>query len=290
MYQAKDAGRATYKIFDSQMGEKVTKRIERERELVQAIQNNNFKLTYQPIVALETGEMLSVEALVRWHHPLHGIIQPDDFILIAEETGLILEIGNWVLAEACKQIKIWDQSFPQAKKLSMSVNLSGKQIANPDFFDFLVHTLEETKLQAKRLHLEITENTIVEDAEQALNTLSKISALGVELHLDDFGTGYSSIAYLHNFPIKALKIDKSFIHRLKNQGKGRALIEGIIHLATVLGLDVVAEGIELPEQLTLLKELNCGQGQGFYAAEPMYKEDMEFMLRKSGNIFDLNKE
>ena len=290
MYQAKETGRAKYAIFDSIMGQKVTERIERERELAQAIQNKNFKLTYQPIVSLETGEILSMEALIRWHHPLRGIIQPDDFIPVAEECGLILEIGNWVLAEACKQIKTWDQSFPQAKKLSISVNISGKQIASPDFCNFLIHTLQETDLEAKRLHLEITENTIVEDVEQALRTLTEISALGVELHLDDFGTGYSSIAYLHRFPIKALKIDKSFIDRLLDKNKGQALVGGIIHLANVLDLNVVAEGIEYSDQLALLKELKCGQGQGFYAAKPMYKEDMELILAKEGNIFDLDKE
>jgi EAL domain-containing protein (putative c-di-GMP-specific phosphodiesterase class I) len=290
MYQAKDTGRAKYAIFDSVMGLKVAKRIEREHELVQAIQNKNFKLTYQPIVSLETGEIFSMEALIRWHHPQRGIIQPDDFIPIAEESGLILRIGNWVLVEACKQIKMWDQEFPQAKNLSMSVNISGKQIASPDFYDFLKRTLQETDLEAHRLHLEITENTIVEDIDQALRTLTEISTLGVELHLDDFGTGYSSIAYLHRFPIKALKIDKSFIDRLLDKNKGQALVGGIIHLANVLDLEVVAEGIEYSNQLALLKELKCGQGQGFYAAKPMYKKDMELILAKNGNIFDLNKE
>ncbi len=289
MYQAKDAGRATFKIFDAEMGQKVTERIERERALVQAVQNEEFKLAFQPIVSLKTGEMLGLEALVRWHHPQRGIIQPDGFIQIAEETGLIVDIGNWVLLEACRQIKTWEQSFPQTKKLSMSVNISGKQIATPGFFDFLVQTLQETKLEGKRLHLEITENTIVEDAEQALSTLTKISTLGVELHLDDFGTGYSSIGYLHRFPIQALKIDKSFVDRLAEQDKGRAMVGGIIHLANMLNLEVVAEGIEHFEQITLLKELNCGQGQGFYAAKPMYKEDVEFFLAKEGNTFDLSE-
>ncbi len=289
MYQAKDTGRARYQIFDPQMEQEVKGRIERERDLVQAIKNNNFRLVFQPIVSLETGEIFSMEALVRWHHPQRGIIPAVDFISIAEESGHILELSNWVLTEACKQIKNWDQSFPQAKKLSISVNISGKQIENPDFCNFLIHTLQETKLEAKRLHLEITENTIVEDVEQALHVLTEISALGVELHLDNFGTGLSSIAYLHHFPITGLKIDKSFIARLIDQDKEQALVGGIIHLANLLGLDVVAEGIERSDQLSLLKELHCGQGQGFYAAKPMSKEDMELFLAKGKNFFDLNK-
>jgi diguanylate cyclase (GGDEF)-like protein/PAS domain S-box-containing protein len=280
MYQAKNAGRARYAIFDSEMGKKVAERIKRERELAQAIQNNDFKLSFQPIVDLSTGEMLGMEALVRWHHAEEGIIQPNEFIPVAEETGLILEIGNWVLEEACKQVKDWEKDHPRVKNLSISVNISGKQITHHEFFDFLVQTLQETKLDPKRLHLEITESTIVEDAEQALKALKRISKLGVQLHLDDFGTGYSSIGYLHRFPISALKIDKTFIDRIAHDGKGRALVEGIIHLAAVLDLNVVAEGIELIEQLTMLKELNCALGQGFYAAKPMYKEDMELLFKK----------
>ncbi|MBT3189954.1 MAG: EAL domain-containing protein [Anaerolineae bacterium] len=292
MYQAKGAGRAKYEIFDPKMRQKITERIKAERELAQAIQNHDFKLTFQPIVSLETGHMLGLEALVRWHHPQRGIIQPDDFIPIAEETGLILEIGNWVLEEACNQLVAWDQIFPQAKQLSISVNISGQQITNPGFFDLIVSILQKTKLEPNRLHLEITENTIVEDVEQTLHTITKISSLGVELHLDDFGTGYSSIAYLHRFPVKALKIDKSFIARLEHQenGNGHALVRGIINLANTLNLDVIAEGIEYSEQFTFLKELNCGQGQGFYASKPVYKEDMELILAEQRKIFTPPKE
>lgn len=268
MYRAKEGGKARFEVFDGTMHSHAVALLKLENDLRRAIERNEFQVYYQPIICLETDELFGFEALVRWNHPERGLVSPDTFIPIAEETGLIVDIGRQVLHESCRQMREWHLSSP-GKPLTISVNLSAKQFAQPDLIGQVKMTLEDTGLAAEYVKLEITESVVMKNAEIATAMLMQLCALGVHLSIDDFGTGYSSLSYLHRFPVKTLKIDRSFIGRMGQGGENTEIVRTINTLAQNLGMEVVAEGVETVEQLEQLKSMKCTLGQGYLFSRPL---------------------
>jgi diguanylate cyclase (GGDEF)-like protein len=268
MYRAKENGKARYEVFDHGMHAKAVSRLQLESDLRHAIEHNEFCVYYQPIVSLQTGRLSGLEALVRWNHPRRGLVSPADFIPVAEETGLIVPIGQWVLNEACQHIRRCQVESPGHRSLSLSVNLSARQVAQPDLLDRIKDALETSKLSAHCLKLEITESVVMENAEAAALMFKQLRALGVQLSIDDFGTGYSSLSYLHRFPLNYLKIDRSFVMRLTTDNDN-AIVRTISTLARNLGMEVIAEGIETEEQYQQLRMLGCEYGQGYLFSRPV---------------------
>jgi diguanylate cyclase (GGDEF)-like protein/PAS domain S-box-containing protein len=269
MYRAKALGKARYEIFDKGMHDQASKLLQLETDLRRALEREEFFVFYQPIMSLETGELRGFEALVRWRHPEHGFISPVDFIPVAEETGMIIQIGEYVLREACRQMQRWQVVLPSDPPLFISVNLSVKQFAQPDLIAQVAGILEETKLDPKHLKLEITESAVMDNVEAATELLTRLRALGLRISIDDFGTGYSSLSHLRRFPIDTLKIDRSFVNQMGEDDENAEIVRTIIGLAQNLGMDVVAEGVETPEQLATLKSLGCEYGQGYFFAKPL---------------------
>lgn len=269
MYRAKAQGRARYEVFDIAMHTQAVTRLQLETDLRRAIERQEFVLHYQPIVSLKTGLITGFEALIRWIHPLRGLISPDLFIPVAEETGLIVPIGQWVLYEACRQMSAWLVQFSTSPPLTISVNLSVKQFRQPNLIEQIVQILHRTKLDARSLKLEITESVLIENAEVVTSILLHLKAMGVLLCLDDFGTGYSSLSYLHRFPIDVLKIDRSFVSNMSFGDENSKIVQAIITLAQALGINVVAEGIETIEQQAQLSRLQCQYGQGYLFSKPL---------------------
>jgi diguanylate cyclase (GGDEF)-like protein len=272
MYRAKVNGKARFEIFDQSMNADAMERLELEADLRRALERQELRLHYQPIVSLETGQIRAVEALARWQHPRRGLISPLQFIPIAEETGLIIPLGRWVLEEACRQVRHWQLTHPEARDLLVSVNLSGRQFQNARLVDEVGQILRESGLAPDCLQLEITETAVMKDASAALDTLHQLKALGVKLAIDDFGTGYSSLSYLRQFPVDTLKIDRSFVDGLGRETQDTELVRSVIAMARSLSLAVTSEGIETTEQLAQLQELGCDRGQGFYFARPLPPE------------------
>jgi diguanylate cyclase (GGDEF)-like protein len=268
MYRAKENGKARYEVFDHAMHARAVSRLQLESDLRQAIEQDEFCVYYQPIVSLQTGRLAGFEALVRWNHPRRGLVMPADFIPVAEETGLIVPIGQWVLAEACRRVREWQIASPVHRSLGMSVNLSARQVAQPDLLEWIKDALESSKLSPHCLKLEITESVVMENAEAAALMFKQLRALGVQLSIDDFGTGYSSLSYLHRFPLNYLKIDRSFVMRLTTENDN-AIVRTISTLARNLGMEVIAEGIETEEQYQQLKMLGCEFGQGYLFSRPV---------------------
>jgi len=269
MYQAKAQGKARYEVFGTAMRDQSYTRLRTETDLRQAVERQEFRLHYQPIVALQTGIITGFEALVRWEHPTRSLISPAEFIPVAEETGLIVPLGQWVLQEACRQMQEWQVQFPLSPPLTISVNLSVKQFTQLDLTQQVAQILRETNLDAGSLRLEITESVLIDNAESVTAVLWQLKALGVLLSLDDFGTGYSSLNYLHRFPIDCLKIDRSFISRMGFGDKNSKIVQAITLLAKVLDIEVIAEGIETVEQQAQLSALHCNYGQGYLFSRPL---------------------
>ena len=280
MYRAKARGKARHEVFDAEMHTRAVALLQLETDLRWAIERNEFRLHYQPIVTLDSGAIIGFEALIRWQHPERGLVSPAEFIPIAEETGWIIPIGRWVLQEACAQLAKWQREVPAATPLSMSVNLSGKQFSQPDLIEIIKAVLDETDIIPGTLQLEITESAIMEEAQIVTSRLLELRQLGVKLGLDDFGTGYSSLSYLHRFPLDTLKIDRSFVARLLENGENREIVRTIITLGKNLGMAVVAEGVEEAQQLDDLRGLDCQQGQGFLFARPLAADDAARLLRE----------
>jgi diguanylate cyclase (GGDEF)-like protein len=278
MYRAKQLGKARYEVFDQTMHTRAVDRLEMERDLRRAVERRELFLQYQPIVSLDTGTVRGFEALVRWQHPERGLIPPAKFIPVAEETGMIIPIGLWVLGEACRQIRRWQGLCPADEPLTMNVNLSGKQFMQPDLLEQIEAVLRETGLDPRSLKLEITESVVMENIETATRTLERLRALGVELSIDDFGTGYSSLSYLQRFPVSTLKIDRSFVSRMTESDGTAEIVRTIMRLAQNLGMDVVAEGVETECQRAQLSALECEFGQGYYFSRPMDGEVAEGFL------------
>ncbi len=281
MYHAKSSGKACHEVFDTEMHTRVVKLLQLENDLRRAIERQEFRLYYQPIVSLAIGKIVGFEALVRWQHPKKGIIFPAKFVPIAEETGLIIPLGQWVLREACRQMKSWHTIFSDQPPLSVSVNLSSRQFSQSGLIGQIRQILNETGLDAHHLKLEITESVIMENPESAMDMMLQLKAMGIQLSVDDFGTGYSSLGYLYRFPMDLLKIDRSFISRVDVDGEKLELVRTIITLAWNLGMDVVAEGVETTKQLAQLKALKCEYAQGYLFSEPISSAKAEELLHES---------
>ncbi|WP_260446296.1 MULTISPECIES: EAL domain-containing protein [unclassified Nostoc] len=278
MYQAKVQGRARYKLFNSDMYANALAKLQLETDLRRAIERLEFRVYYQPIVSLTNGSILGFEALLRWQHPERGLLNPADFISLAEETGLIFSIGKWVLHEACRQMQAWRICHDSNLLEKISVNLSLKQFSQPDLIEQIGQILHSTGLDADTLTVEITENVIVANDDKITTTFLQLRDMGIQLSIDDFGTGYSSLSRLYNFPISVLKIDRSFISLMSANKKNLEIIEIIVTLAHKLGVDVLAEGIETKEQLAFLRKLKCEYGQGHFFSVPLNSSSAEALI------------
>jgi len=280
MSRAKAAGRGRYEMFDRAMQARAMARLRMETDLRTAVERGEFELYYQPMVQLETGRVTELEALLRWRHPTRGIVPPLDFIPLAEETGLIVPIGSWVLADACRQVREWQQRFPREEPLTLSVNLSVKQFAQPDFVAHMVGIVRTSGLDPCCLKLEITESIAIDDPERTRGMLDELRGLGVRMYLDDFGTGYSSLGQLHRLSLDAIKIDRSFVMRMTEGPMHWQLVHTVRNLARNIGVMVIAEGVETTEQLAELRELGCESAQGFLFSRPVPALEMERMLER----------
>ncbi len=279
MYHAKANGSARYEIFNTEMHRDVFARLKLETDLRQAIKQDEFCLHYQPIVSAETGRIAGLEALLRWRHPGNGLVYPGEFVPAAEETGLIVPIGKWTLYEACRQLSIWQKRFPQAHRLTMSVNVSSSQML-PDLIRHIEEVIRDTGIEPGTLVLEITESMIMENAEAVAPLFQQLKDINVKLHIDDFGTGYSSLSYLHRFPVDVLKIDRSFVSRLGFNGDNMKIVRAIVTLAHSLNMDIIAEGVETAEQVEQLRSLNCKYMQGYFFSRPADCVETERLLRR----------
>jgi diguanylate cyclase (GGDEF)-like protein/PAS domain S-box-containing protein len=278
MYRAKERGKARFEIFDDAIRLRAVRRLETEQALRRAVERGELELAYQPGVWLDSGRVAAVEALARWRHPERGWVPPAEFIPIAEETGLILSLGDWVLEQAAALGSRLQWASEPGRVMTVAVNLSARQLGDPHLVDRIASLLRDHDLPARALSLEITESVLMDDAESARRTLSDLKELGVYLAVDDFGTGYSSLAYLKRFPVDALKVDKSFVEGLDREGEDSAIVRAIVMLAQTLGLDTVAEGVETPEQLEQLVSLGCVFAQGYHFARPMFLPELERWL------------
>ncbi len=278
MYRAKDRGRARWELFDNAMRASAVDRLDIETALRRALERHELRVYYQPIIELTTGAIDGIEALLRWEHPERGLLNPDDFITVAEETGLIVPIGAWVLDQACRQVQRWQASVPQLPPLRVSVNLSGRQLGHTNLVSDVSSVLAETGIDPGLVELEITESVLMDDVDMSQETLSQLHSLGVKLVVDDFGTGYSSLSYLRRFPVDILKVDRSFIEELDEDNGDSAIVTAIITLAHTLGLSAVAEGVETAGQLARLRELGCDRAQGFHMARPGTDHDTGELL------------
>jgi diguanylate cyclase (GGDEF)-like protein/PAS domain S-box-containing protein len=269
LYKAKSLGRGRHQVFDMAIHAQAVARLEIEADIRQATQNRELKLAFQPIIALESGRINGFEALVRWEHPTQGLLLPGQFIPIAEETGLITTIGNWVLTRAIGQLRQWHTDYADQTALGIHINLSGKQFAHPCLVEEIHTVLQETGVDPANLTIELTESVLMEDAENAIDICHRLKDIGARLCIDDFGTGYSSLSYLHRFPTDALKIDRSFITRIGTNDNNLELVRTIIELAKNLEMDTIAEGVETPEQLAHLRTLGCTIAQGYLFSGPV---------------------
>lgn len=276
MYQAKLKGKACCEIFDSEMHGTVVDRLQLEADLRRAVEHGEeFALHYQPIVALRTGRLVGVEALVRWKHPARGLIQAGDFVSLAEESGIIVPLGEWAVRRACTQLRAWQERLPALSDLTMSVNVSGRQFRRPDLVETVGRILREAEVDPRHVAIEVTESVIMDDVEASAAKLSRLRDMGVQIHVDDFGTGYSSLSYLHRFPINAVKIDRSFVSGLPGHAESEEVIKAIVSIAESLDFDVIAEGIEREEHVEKLEELRCRYGQGHLVAHPLEPQAFE---------------
>jgi len=264
MYRAKASGTGRCEVFDSEMRDRAVARLQLETDLRRAIERQEFRMHYQPIVSLATSRITGFEGLVRWQHPDLGLVAPEQFISVAEETGSIIPIGLWVLREACRQMSAWHSTGYAHPPLTISINLSSKHFIESDLADQVDRILRESGLAASSLNVEITESTMMENTERVSATLRELTALGVRLAIDDFGTGYSSLSYVHRFPINSLKIDRSFVSGMGAGGERSEIVRAIVDLAHNLHLDVIAEGVETADQLAQLRAFGCDHGQGFF--------------------------
>ncbi|MFP4006906.1 MAG: EAL domain-containing protein [Spirulinaceae cyanobacterium] len=269
MYRAKEKGRARYEIFDETMHHMAIQQLRLEHDLRLAIKRQEFVAYYQPIINLQTQQLEGFEALIRWQHPQQGLVPPNEFIPIAEETGLIATMGEWMLQQTCHQLRLWQETLPNCKHLRVSVNLSGHQLQEDTLLATIDRVLAQTGIAGSSLKLELTESMLIDNVEEAIALLTKIRDRGIQLSIDDFGTGYSSLSYLHRFPVNTLKIDKSFVSRMGLEGENREIVETIIALARQLDLDAIAEGVETHKQLQQLQALGCKFAQGYYFARPL---------------------
>ena len=285
MYQAKASGKVSHQMFASVMREQALKRLQLEADLYQAIENQEFELYYQPIVDLKTETIAGFEALIRWISPYRGFVSPGAFIPVAEETGAIIPIGEWVIQTACEQMVRWQQKFSFLDSCFMSVNLSIKQFSQPDLVSTIREIVNRNNLNFNSLKLEITESMVMENVDEAIEILYKLKALDIKLSMDDFGTGFSSFSYLHRFPMDTLKIDRSFVSNMNKSQKNLEIVTTIVLLAHKLGMDIVAEGIEHEVEKKALQALSCEYAQGYFFAKPLPVEEINNLLIKGNELF-----
>ncbi|MCB7128876.1 MAG: EAL domain-containing protein, partial [Candidatus Brocadiales bacterium] len=275
-YHAKKQGRDNYQFYTPSLHARASRQLEMEGSMYGALEREEFELNYQPVVDINTGRIVGMEALLRWHHPEQGLVPPDEFIPVAENTGLITQIGEWVLHTACAQNKAWqDAGLPP---IHVSVNLSSRQFQQIDLIEIIDRALRETGLDARFLELEITEGSAMQNVESTIYKLKGMDALGVKIAIDDFGVGYSSLSYLKRFPIHTLKIDRSFVSDITTDPDDRAIVTAIIALAKTMNLKVVAEGVETEEQLDFLRRLHCDEMQGYLFSKPVPAGELREML------------
>lgn len=278
MYRAKAQGRARYQVFDSGMHANAVLQLQMENDLRRALERKEFRAYYQPTVCLFTGQVTGFETLMRWQHPQRGLTLPEEFIPLAEETGLIVPMGLWILRESCEQMQKWFTKHPSHRDLTISVNLSAVQVREPDLVEQVRQVLKETGLDPKSLTFEMTESVLMAHPQEATSRLRELKAIGVRLHIDDFGTGYSSLSYLHHLPIDTLKIDRSFVSRIGMPEEKGEIVGTIAALAHNLGMEVIAEGVETAAQLSQVKALKCESAQGFYFSKPLASNDAEALM------------
>lgn len=286
MYQAKSHGKSQWQLFDPSMRVDAVRRLTLETDMRRGLRENEFQIYFQPIVALPSGRIDGFEALLRWQHPTRGLVSPLDFIPIAEETGFIIELGNWVLVHACHQLKTWQEEYLRDPPLYISINVSSNQFADPGLVGHVLSCLEQTGLSPDSLKLEITESAIMRNPEIASKTLEELCEVGIKISLDDFGTGYSSLSYLQHFEIDTLKIDRSFVQRLEGSRQSQEIVKTIISLAHSLGMKVTAEGIEKSNQQSFLDGIACENGQGYLYSRPLTKSVTEELLQKNGGYIE----
>lgn len=263
-------------IFDVKMHDQAIKRLTLETDLRNAIDRQEFMVYYQPIIDILNGDrLIGFEALVRWQHPTRGMVSPMDFVVIAEETGLIIALDSWIFHEACHQLVKWKAKFASSHDLKMSINLSAQDIRNPNLLTDIDRILAKTGLDGKSITLEITESMLIEDINQTIDLLSQIKARNIQVSIDDFGTGYSSLNYIHRLPADYLKIDRSFVNQMQEASRNYQIVRTIIALGNQIGLAVVAEGIETSGQLQILRDLGCQFWQGYLFSQPLSVQDIE---------------
>ncbi|HVS69855.1 MAG TPA: EAL domain-containing protein [Phycisphaerae bacterium] len=280
MYRAKTKARGSWTIFTPEMRKEAIARLTLENDLRRALENREFVLHYQPILSLEDARLTGFEALLRWNHPQRGLILPDEFIPVTEETGMILQLGEWVLTEAARQLQEWSSRYPAARNLAVSVNTSRRQLIAPPFLSIVEKALAATQLEPHRLNLEITESVFIQDHNHVRDVLQRIRAMNVGVHMDDFGTGYSSLNCLHGLPLNVLKVDRSFIQNVSLRRDYAAVVDAIIVLAHNLGMKVIAEGVESADHLAMLSGLDCDAAQGNFFSPPMPAADTEAFIRQ----------
>jgi diguanylate cyclase (GGDEF)-like protein len=281
MYEAKKQGKGRHQVFAPDMDQRARDRLDLEADLRAALDRNEFELHYQPILDLETGAITQLEALVRWNHPRRGMLPPADFIALAEQTGLIVPLGAWILTQACRQVAAWHDRHQLPRAIEVSVNLSARQLRQPDLVARVTQTLTQTGLRPHQLRLEITESSMVHDPNSAVATLQSLRDLGVHLAVDDFGTGFATLSSLKRLPVDCLKIDRSFVAGLGQDAQDTAIVHAVIAFAKMLGLRVTGEGIETAGQFEQLRALGCDYGQGYYFARPLPGDGVESLLAGS---------
>jgi diguanylate cyclase (GGDEF)-like protein len=284
MYRAKANGKARFQVFDPSMTISALERMEMETDLRHALDRGELRVVYQPIMSLETGSVSELEVLVRWDHPTRGLISPTQFIPLAEETGLIVAIGQWVLEESCRQGRAWHVAQPTEPLLTISVNLSARQFLQVDLVEDVARAIWESRMDPSSLNLEITESVLMRDIDGTIEKLWALKRLGVQLAIDDFGTGYSSLSYLKRFPVDTLKIDRSFVSGLGQDSNDTAIVRSVVALAKSLNLAVTGEGIETSEQLGHLQALGCDRGQGYLFAMPLDAHAIDALLDGNAHV------
>ena len=278
MYAAKDAGGDNYMFFEPRLGKAYVDRLGLQAELAAALDNSQLFIEYQPVVDLASGGTVGVEALLRWRHPRRGVLEPVDFLPVAESSGIVVQIGAWALEEATRQLRVWRDQMPAAAHLWAAVNVSARQLASGDLFGAVSKAVRSSGIDAESLHIELTESAVIDQVDWSLLVLSELKKLGVKLEIDDFGTGYSSLAYLKQLPVDGVKIDRIFVDGLGDDGRDAVIVEAVVSLAHALQLKVAAEGVETSRQVEWLRTLGCDYGQGFYWSAPMPAKELEEWL------------
>ena len=282
---AKSKGKARVMLFDPSMHGRAVKLLALDGEVRKAIRQEEFVNFYQPIINLKTGKLAGFEALIRWNHPERGLLSPAEFIAFSEETGLIVPIAQWVLTDVSTQVRRWQRAYPEHGQITVSVNIAGPHLGHPELYQHVAGALHDSELPPHLFRIEVTESTVMADAEAAILTLQRLKALGVQVYVDDFGTGYSSLAYLHKLPIDSLKVDRSFVSVINEAQKESVFLHTVISLARIIGLDVIAEGIETTTQLNVMRSLDVDYGQGFLFSKPVSPEKVEELLKNTPKFF-----